>query len=1036
MLRLVARLAGALWLAVSAPAQTTQALVSGRVLDAQDGTPLAGARIVYSARRDGQKGSAAAGAGGRYHLPMLSPGTYALRAEAAGYQAQEMHEVVLPVAGFLEIDFRLRPLSDVWERGLGRGVLPMGNRGVVTFYGPDLDTTRSAALAPSGPPPGDRKPAVSEVIGGQELASLPLAGRDAYTLLVTLAGVTSDAATARGLGLSVSGQRPSASNFLLDGVEHNSYLTSGPLTPVAPEALQEYRVSMAHFSAEYGRTAGLLANAVTRSGGNRWHGMAYHYLKEEPVSAGDREAQPGAWVGGPIVRDSLFVSGGFEWLRHRARQEPVTLYMPTLTAHQFQATGEGRSQGQQWLERYQPGPIPTERAWSAPVTFEPPASLDRGFAMARLDRLPGSGAWRSFGRFLGARVERPDFIWTPYTEFSSPLWQNTLGLALGLAGSPRPSVSVEARLNVADDDLGWDRAHPEIPTLFSSDATVLPGSPAFYAYRNRMRNWEGQGALQWTDGAHFLKAGGGYLRRTIQGYLTAGRDGRFLFDNLTDFLFGWPSFWQGVVERARLPALVKPDYRRRYRNHQFFLFAEDAWKARPGLLLTAGLRYENFGGPSSLGPAPDAGIRLGEGASLPERIARAEWDVLPQGLYDADNNNLAARLGFAWRGRYAVLRAAYGIFYDRPFDNLWQNLRSNAVVLVDAPLERRRTDLLAPYQGAAAAQEFPLPTLYQPGLRDAYVESYHATLQRALGERVSLELGARGSLGRKLITTDKWNRPVGRLNSRLPELSYRANQGGSSFHALGLSASFQSPSSFLRLAYTWSHAIDNQSEPLAGDFFDLAFTRPQYGEQRAAQAAFSRAFDSRVDRASSDFDQRHSLVAAGSWALPRPLAGFRFSALAALRSGFPFTVFSPAAGYDTSESIYNRRPDLVDPGAARIRQEAPGGFLLLAPEAFRAPTPDRQGTLGRNALSGPGLVNLDVSLSRTLRLAETWGLTLRADAFNVLNHRNLNQPNPYLASPEFGLALYGRRGRDGGFPALSPLNETGRQVQILLRIEF
>ena len=86
-------------------------------------------------------------------------------------------------------------------------------------------------------------------------------------MLVTQPGVTSDAATGRGLGLAVNGQRPSASNFLLDGVENNNYLITGPLITVAPEAIQEYRVSTNNFSAEYGRTSGFVANAITRSGG-------------------------------------------------------------------------------------------------------------------------------------------------------------------------------------------------------------------------------------------------------------------------------------------------------------------------------------------------------------------------------------------------------------------------------------------------------------------------------------------------------------------------------------------------------------------------------------------------------------------------------------------------------------------------------------------------------------------------------------------------------------------------------------------------
>src|SRR5208283_3605085 len=112
-------------------------------------------------------------------------------------------------------------------------------------------------------------------------------GRDVYTMLVSLSNVTADQGTARGLGISVAGQRPSSSNYLLDGVDNDNYLITGPLNPVAPEAVQEYRISTNNYSAEYGRTAGFVANAVTKAGGNAFHGVAYDYIKNTVLNAAD-----------------------------------------------------------------------------------------------------------------------------------------------------------------------------------------------------------------------------------------------------------------------------------------------------------------------------------------------------------------------------------------------------------------------------------------------------------------------------------------------------------------------------------------------------------------------------------------------------------------------------------------------------------------------------------------------------------------------------------------------------------------------------
>jgi len=114
-----------------------------------------------------------------------------------------------------------------------------------------------------------------------------------------------------------------------------------------------------------------------------------------------------------------------------------------------------------------------------------------------------------------------------------------------------------------------------------------------------------------------------------------------------------------------------------------------------------------------------------------------------------------------------------------------------------------------------------------------------------------------------------------------------------------------------------------------------------------------------------------------------------------------------------------------------------GGVQLLNPAAFQ--DNPNGGNEGRNAFTGPGLYNIDLSLSRSFglkHLGEAGRLVLRADAFNVLNHANLNQPNTILNSSQFGVATYGRQGLQSGFPALTPLNETARQVQLLLKLEF
>jgi tetratricopeptide (TPR) repeat protein len=135
-------------------------------------------------------------------------------------------------------------------------------------------------------------------------------GRDVYTAIVREPGVTSDTSTARGIGVVVNGQRPSSSNFLLDGSENNNSLLSGPLLTIPPEAVQEFRFSTGNFSAEYGRTSGFVVNAVTRSGGTRWHGIGYLDFNGGALNANDFQRNAAALGRLPFHQEYFGVEAG------------------------------------------------------------------------------------------------------------------------------------------------------------------------------------------------------------------------------------------------------------------------------------------------------------------------------------------------------------------------------------------------------------------------------------------------------------------------------------------------------------------------------------------------------------------------------------------------------------------------------------------------------------------------------------------------------------------------------------------------------
>ena len=1073
---LAASIAVALLLStVPAHGQTTQGLITGQALDSATGKPIVGATVICSNLANESTRNSSTGGLGYYYFPLVSPGVYRVRIEAKDYQAKEVYDLELPVAGRLEINFQLRPLNDVWEQGQYRSVLLPSSHLMITFYGPDVDESKSEYIDGKRGQAGALESTVSHVVDPQQISDLPLAGRDVYNILLTLPGVTSDSATARGLGLTVTGQRPSASNFLLDGIQNNNYLVTGPLVPIAPEAIQEYRVSTNNFSAEYGQTSGFIANAITRAGTSQFHGVGYFYLRNEALNANGfqqnrqglprdpaKENQYGFQAGGPLLKQNWFWSSAFERLRSRSRLDPIAFQFPSPSF--LAGSGVGKD-AQSLLSQFTP-PTVTSSASNPLVgstSLTPPVSVDRWLGLQRVDYQRGPD--QVLVRLSVARVSRPDFIWSPYKDFITGLDQNTVSLATNYQRIITPRLFNEAKFGYSSDSLEWHRAHPEIPTLRVQDgtrtapSTYLPGSPAVYAYRNRNHYLEALDNIAWTQGPHLFTFGGGLLYRTLEGFLTYFKAGEYFFLNASNLRQDTPSSFVAAVSPG---TLQQPNYNRSYRENQWSGFAQDIWRLGKRFTLNYGVRFEHYGGPQNTGGAPDAQLQLQEGMKIWQPNALQIVTHSRGSLYRPDND-WAPRFGMSYDpfgNAKTIVRGGYGIFYDHPFDNLWQTIRNNAVS-VPFFLASGPTDFLMPVsQAITSLQPTPLDfvssrTMFDPNFRNGYAQTFFAGVQQRLTDNWSLEVNGTGSLGRRLITTDIVNRDfttaAGRLDPLIPyDVEYRAPQGSSTYYGLTALTRIRLTRLQTQLSYTFSHSIDNQSEPLSFDEFNLFFTSLTSGDP-ARVSAFSRQFDNRSDRGSSDFDQRHNVVLFSLWDPPpfwqsSPLRklfrNYKISGLAAFRSGFPFSVYANARTVPGQGLIEHNRADVVNP--ALVFEPAvstvAGGVQLLNPAAFRIAAPSTLGNSGRNAFYGPGLYNFDLSLSRSFGipwLGESGRFTLRADAFNVLNHANLNNPSSNLGIPStFGQALVGRQGLASGFPAIFPLNETARQIQMLLRMEW
>jgi hypothetical protein len=166
-----------------------------------------------------------------------------------------------------------------------------------------------------------------ETVQSRETVSLPLNGRS-YADLSTLVPAVRKSLLevlsnpSRDASYNVNGLNSMANNFQLDGIDNNAYQTANQgsskeaIIP-SPDSVQEFKVQTDNYSAEYGRAAGAVINATTRSGGNQFHGVVYDYLRNTVLNAygpfigtGVKptlgQNQFGATIGGPIKHDKLF----------------------------------------------------------------------------------------------------------------------------------------------------------------------------------------------------------------------------------------------------------------------------------------------------------------------------------------------------------------------------------------------------------------------------------------------------------------------------------------------------------------------------------------------------------------------------------------------------------------------------------------------------------------------------------------------------------------------------------------------------------
>jgi hypothetical protein len=344
------------------------------------------------------------------------------------------------------------------------------------------------------------------------------------------------------------------------------------------------------------------------------------------------------------------------------------------------------------------------------------------------------------------------------------------------------------------------------------------------------------------------------------------------------------------------------------------------------------------------------------------------------------------------------------------------------------------------YTSAALASLAPSAT--NAKLSNAYTESYNLNLQQQLGQDLVMELGYIGSEGKHL-----------RIQRNLNQFIYPNGKAIRPYAALSVASPIRPGSGLGNIAYVDSDSLSNYNalwftmRKALGHGVQVnstyAWSKSQDLNSLGSQGTYTlqNNFNPKGDYGLSDFDARNHFVFSGTWNLPfhgnRLVEGWLLANITQLQSGNPMNVVTASTYNGVSPYI---RPTLVGQySTGRGATLANGNVPFITGTACAALTagctfyaqPTGFGNLRRNALTGPGFADSDVSLEKTTRIAEQTALVLRIDAFDLLNHANF--ANPTLTATGASTSTFGQISA-----TRTAVGDAGssRQLQFAMRFEF
>jgi outer membrane receptor protein involved in Fe transport len=1040
-------------LPAAAVAQVDRATLSGVVRDGS-GAVLTGASVVLTHLSSNVATRVETLDQGNYQALNLAPGEYLVEAEKSGFQKLSQ-TVILQIGQRGHLDFTLA-VGDVSETVKVEGVTPL------------LDTGSGV---------------LGNVVTQTEVSKLPLAIRNWDDLLALVPGVQGDRYTeesggtssGRTGGVSVHGNRTLQNNFLLDGVDNNSFSEnvqelSTQISRPSVDAISEFKVVTSPYAAEYGRSPGGAISLTTKSGTNTFHGTAYDYYRNESFDANtffaklagrpkptNDQNQFGGNVGGPIVKNRAFFFFDYEGTRIT---KGVLRTGRVMTADERNGiftspirdplTGQNFANNTIPSDRIDPvarnilNLVPLPNA-ALPNNFirQPDVEDDADRYLGRVD-LRLSGNDNLFARYIYSDRFRyvPGWFGGVLDGTSTSAWgRNYLTSNAVVGGWTKvlgPSLVNEARVSwaraISDgtqdpfgdnglDQIGF-KGVPNDPLILGgivgADITghLRIGSPNFMPKFQHTDQVQWVDTLSWLAGAHSLKFGADVMAPMHNEYMdvpsTRGNLGftnQFTGNPFSDFLLGY-------VRQAELSNV----YVVNQRLWSTAFFVQDDWRVTDRLTLNLGLRYD------FMTPAYERDNHMANfDPTVGALVQSSDGSLADRALVEPDRNNFAPRLAAVFKlDDKTILRSGYGIFY-----NLFDRIGSEDQLSLNPP-GLRNINITAP---AGTTPVFLLKDGFPPNYLDpsnialnrllirsasndgrrAMVQQFSVGFERQLNDVLVVSADAIGSVTEGLAILRNLNQQqFGNVGPRpYPNFAHiQWREPTGDARYRGLDVSLEKR--FARgYSYRASYTIGD-SEDQAPEHLSATSGRPQNTNDLEAW------------RGPSDFDIRHRFVGDFIVELPfgsdKPwvkdgvgaavIGDWTVSGIFTARSGRPFTVTQGSLeGAAWTPNIIGD-PELADPTYQSWFNVA--AYQRVPNGVF--------GDSGRNTLRAPKWMAFDLSFQKRIRLGQRISANFRWDIFNVFDRVNFGPPDSNITSATAGV--------------ISTLAGDPRIMQLAFRLDF